>query len=246
MNEVVALIPARSGSKSILRKNMQSLLGRPLIAHSIEIALQSKSITKVVVSTDDGDLADISRHYGAEVPFLRPTQLALDHVKDGPVIQHLMDWIEANCSYTPRVIVFLRPTNPKRNVSFIDECVTKFINDNKSCMARSVKPSKETPYKMWSVTSEGDLVPIIGTIDDDLFNNPRQLLPKTYWQDGYIDIFNPCYFLKSCETHAVKMSAIYSPLEESVDIDYREDLIEMDLSESSRIIDQVDSERYGS
>ena len=216
VEEIVSLIPARGGSKSIARKNLQSLLGKPLLAHTIKTALESKLIKCVNVSTEDAEIAEVSRHFGAEVPFLRPVSLAQDLTKDGPV------------------------------TSFLDQAIKEFAETKNSCFARSVKPSTETPYKMWNVSEDREMKPVLGTIEEDFFNSPRQSLPQTYWQDGYVDIIRPCYYMSKCPEHKYKITAIHSPHESNVDIDYAEDFIRLDNSISGRKFDQIDEERYGS
>ncbi|MFZ6019832.1 MAG: cytidylyltransferase domain-containing protein, partial [Chloroflexota bacterium] len=121
--EVLAIIPARGGSKGIPRKNIRNFAGHPLIAYSIAAALQSRRITRVIVSTDDPEIAEVARAYGAEVPFLRPAELAQDSTLDLPVFQHALAWLTANEAYAPDVVVQLRPTSPIRPVGLVDEAV---------------------------------------------------------------------------------------------------------------------------
>jgi len=108
--EILALIPARSNSKSIHRKNIREFAGYPLIAYSITAALRSKHVSRVIVSTDDEKIAAISREFGAEIPFLRPEELARDDTMDFPVFEHALLWLEKNEKYKPGIIVQLRPT----------------------------------------------------------------------------------------------------------------------------------------
>jgi len=244
--EIVALIPARGGSKSISRKNLQSLLGLPLVAHTIKTALSCELVTRTIVSTDDLEIADIARYYGAEVPFLRPENISLDHVRDAPVIEHLIKWFETNEGHRPEVIVFLRPTNPQRSTNFINLEIQRFITNDISCMARSVRPAIETPYKMWTILNGVEMRPFTGDIKDDYFNYPRQLLPEVFWQDGYLDLIRPCYFLDSCDAHELKISAIKSPTVQNFDIDYVEDFKKLENNELARSITQIDMKRYGS
>ncbi|QLL24336.1 acylneuraminate cytidylyltransferase family protein [Actinobacteria bacterium IMCC26103] len=246
VEEIVSLIPARGGSKSIARKNLQSLMGKPLLAHTIKTALECNLIKCVNVSTEDAEIAEVSRHFGAEVPFLRPVSLAQDLTKDGPVIEHFFDWMLKNRGAKPKILVFLRPTNPHRNAAFLDGAIEEFVETKNSCFARSVKPSTETPYKMWNVSEDKVMEPVLGTLEEDLFNNPRQILPQTYWQDGYVDIIRPCYYMSKCPEHKYKITAIHSPQESNVDIDYVEDFIRLDNSISERKFNQIDEERYGS
>jgi len=114
--EVLALIPARGGSKSIPRKNIKPLAGFPLIAYSIAAGIAAETVTRVIVSTEDEQIAKIAKSYGAEVPFLRPAEFALDNTPDLPVFEHALKWLQENEQYEPNIIVQLRPTSPFRRV----------------------------------------------------------------------------------------------------------------------------------
>ena len=119
-SEVLALIPARGGSKGIPRKNLMPLAGRPLIAYSIEQATSARHITRVIVSTDDEEIARVARDHGAEVPFMRPPEFALDLSPDIDVFRHALTWLRDNESYVPELVVHLRPTGPVRRIELID------------------------------------------------------------------------------------------------------------------------------
>jgi CMP-N-acetylneuraminic acid synthetase len=114
MTEVLALIPARGGSKGIPRKNIRDFSGYPLIAWSIAAAKQSELVTRVIVSTDDEEIAAVARAWGAETPFLRPAEFAEDKTTDLPVFVHALAWLAENENYRPDVVVQLRPTSPIR------------------------------------------------------------------------------------------------------------------------------------
>ena len=114
--EVLAVIPARGGSKGIPHKNIRCFAGHPLIAYSIAAARQSELVTRVIVSTDDPEIADVARDFGAQVPFLRPAELAQDTTLDLPVFQHVLAWLIANEAYQPDFVLQLRPTSPVRPV----------------------------------------------------------------------------------------------------------------------------------
>src|SRR5689334_3014090 len=109
---VLAIVPARGGSKGIPRKNLREVAGHPLIAYSIAVALQSREIDRVIVSTDDREIADVARSYGADIPFLRPAELAMDETPDLPVFQHALRWLQREQRYRPDLVVHLRPTSP--------------------------------------------------------------------------------------------------------------------------------------
>jgi len=187
--EVLAIIPARGGSKSIPRKNIQPFAGHPLIAYSIAAGLQAKTVTRVIVSTDDVHIAEIARGYGAEAPFLRPADLALDTTTDFPVIAHALQWLTDEEGFQPEVIVQLRPTSPLRPVDLVDRAVDILLRNPQADCVRGVAPSGQNPYKMWRIEESGQMRPLLESAFDEPYNMPRQKLPQTYWQTGHIDAF---------------------------------------------------------
>jgi N-acylneuraminate cytidylyltransferase len=186
--EILALIPARGGSKSIPRKNIRPLAGYSLIAYSIAAALHSKSITRTIVSTDDEEIARLARSYGAEVPFLRPPEYALDSTTDYPVFTHALSWLADNEKYQPDIVVQLRPTSPLRPPDCVDQAIQILIDHPEADSVRGVIPSGQNPYKMWQVDEQGQMAPLLSLPSvAEPFNAPRQELPQTYWQTGHID-----------------------------------------------------------
>jgi len=195
--EVLALIPARGGSKGIPRKNVLMIAGKPLIAHSIEQARASQCITRVVVSTDDVEIADIARACGAEVPFMRPAELAGDLSTDLEVFRHALGWLRDREGYTCELVVHLRPTGPVRRVALIDEAVGLLRGHPEADSLRSVSWPEQTPYKMWRRADDGYLRPLLavdGVAEPSCM--PRQSLPEVFWQNGYVDIIRPHVILE--------------------------------------------------
>jgi N-acylneuraminate cytidylyltransferase len=186
--EIVAVIPARGGSQGIPGKNLRPLAGRPLIAWSIAAARQSRLAGRILASTDNEEIAAVARSYGAEVPFLRPAELAQNDTRDLPVFQHVIDWLERNEGHAPDIIVQLRPTSPLRPPGLVDEAIQHLLSDESADSVRSVTPPSQNPYKMWTVT-EGALKPLLSTDLHEPYNAPRQSLPPVYWQTGHIDVF---------------------------------------------------------
>ena len=127
--DIAAIIPARGGSKSIPRKNIISFLGKPLIYWSIVVAIKSKLIDRVIVSTDDKEIAEIAKKFGAEIPFMRPKHLGGDLVLDYPVIRHCLDYLSESEGYQPDIVVQLRPTSPLRPDGLVDEGISKLISN---------------------------------------------------------------------------------------------------------------------
>lgn len=187
MAEVLALIPARGGSKSIPRKNIRPFAGHPLIAYSIAAGLAARSVTRLIVSTDDEEIAAISRRYGAETPFLRPAEFSQDQTPDLPVFQHALRWLAENEGYQPEIVVQLRPTSPLRRVWHIDRAVADLLQRPDADAIRTVCIPFQNPYKMWRIGADGILQPLIQTEIPEPYNMPRQALPEVYWQTGYVD-----------------------------------------------------------
>ena len=185
--EVLALIPARGGSKSIPRKNIRPFAGHPLIAYSLAAALAARTVDRVIVSTDDHEIAEVAYSYGAETPFLRPAELAQDDTPDLPVFLHALDWLEANEGYQPDILVQLRPTSPFRRTWHIDQAVERLMAHPEADAIRTVCDPFQNPFKMWRIGSDGFMQPLVETDLVEAYNLPRQALPDVYWQTGYVD-----------------------------------------------------------
>ncbi len=193
--EILALIPARGGSKGIPRKNLIEVAGKPLIAYSIEQALSSNWITRTIVSTDDDEIAAVARKFGAETPFLRPEEYAQDFSLDLDVFKHALGWLRDHEGYACELVVHLRPTGPVRRVALIDQAIELILAHPEADALRSVCVPAHTPYKMWRIEN-GLLQPLL-TIEGmpEPYCQPRQRLPQIYWQNGYVDIIRPATIL---------------------------------------------------
>jgi len=189
MNEILAVIPARGGSKGIPRKNIRSFAGYPLIAWSIAAAKQSHLITRVIVSTDDEEIAAVAREFGAETPFLRPSELAQDKTTDLPVFEHVLKWLEDVEGYRPDILVQLRPTSPIRPRTMVDDAIRILLEHKDADCVRGVVPAVQNPFKMWRFNGEEKpLTPLLEVEGiPEPYNAPRQVLPSVYWQTGHID-----------------------------------------------------------
>ena len=189
MTEILALIPARGGSKGIPHKNIREFAGFPLIAWSIAAGLQAKSVSRVIVSTDDEEIAMVARKYGAETPFMRPAELAQDRTLDLPVFEHALKWLEDIEGYKPDYIVQLRPTSPVRSTDMIDSAIKILTENQDADSVRGVVPAGQNPYKMWRFNGYdkplNSLLEVEGIPEP--YNAPRQILPQAYWQTGHID-----------------------------------------------------------
>ena len=218
---VLALIPARSGSKSVPHKNIRPFAGKPMLAHSIEHAHAARCIDRVIVSTDSERYAEIAREYGAETPFLRPAELAADDSTDLVVFRHALDWLREHEHWQPDIVVHLRPTYPTRNPADIDRVVEILRADETLDSVRTVAPAPATPFKMWLRDADGLLTPVIDR-GDEAYNMPRQALPPVFLQNACIDAVRSRVIL---EQHSMTGRRIYGyVLDENLDIDTMEDL----------------------
>jgi CMP-N,N'-diacetyllegionaminic acid synthase len=189
---VLALIPARGGSKGIPRKNVMEIAGKPLIAWSILHARESTRVTRVVVSTEDAEIASVAEQWGAEVPFSRPTEYAQDASPDIDVFRHALEFLARSEAYQPEMVVHLRPTGPVRRVEDIDAAVDLLAGHPEADAVRSVSPARQTPYKMWRLRDDGTMQPLLRLAGlPDCQSRPRQVLPLVYAQNGYVDVLRP-------------------------------------------------------
>ncbi len=190
--EVLALIPARGGSKGIPRKNIRDFAGFPLLAYSIAAGLQSDLVSRVVVSTDDVEIADVARAYGAEVPFMRPSEFAQDQTLDLPVFAHALRWLADQEGYRPDFVVQLRPTSPVRPVGLVDDAISLIQQHPEADSVRGVVPAGQNPHKMWRIDEFGQMRSLLEVEGvPEPYNAPRQILPPVYWQTGHIDVIRP-------------------------------------------------------
>jgi CMP-N-acetylneuraminic acid synthetase len=185
---VLAIVPARGGSKGIPRKNVRDVAGHPLIAYSIAAGLTAAHVDRVIVTTDDAEIADVARAYGADVPFRRPVDLAGDTTPDLPVFLHALEWLEREEGYRPEIVVHLRPTSPLRRVADIDAAIELLAGHATADAVRGVCEPFQNPYKMWRIDGDGLMRPLLSGEMPEPYNQPHQSLPRVYWQTGYIDV----------------------------------------------------------
>ncbi len=220
--EILALVPARGGSKGIPRKNLVSVAGRPLIAHTIDRALRSRLVTRVIVSTDDREIAEVSRSLGAEVPFLRPAEYARDLSPDIDVLRHALLWLRGREGYKPDLLAHLRPTGPVRRVEVIDQAIRRMLERPDADALRSVSVPEQTPYKMWRIGSDGYVEPVVRAPGiPESHSMPRQMLPPVFWQNGYVDVIRPRTILEKGSTCGTKVLPLVIE-EPFYEIDYPE------------------------
>lgn len=187
---ILAFIPARGGSKRVPNKNIRLLGGKPLLAYTIEAAKKSTHITRTIVSTDSEEIAAVARECGADVPFMRPSEIAGSDSTEMQFFEHALDWLSKNENYEPDLIVLLYPTSPFRKSESIDRAVEKILGHPEADSLRSVTPCSEHPYKMW--VAEGEyLKPFVKGQAPNIHTLSYQLLPAVYIQNASIYITKP-------------------------------------------------------
>jgi N-acylneuraminate cytidylyltransferase len=232
---IMAIIPARAGSKGVPGKNIKLLGGYPLIAYSIVAARLTKQIGHVIVSTDSKELADISREYGAEAPFLRPAELARDHSTDIDYMLHAIHWLQDNEGLIPDYLVQLRPTTPLREPQIMDEAITAIINRPEATSLRSAHPAPESPFK-WFQKNEAGYFKGLFDGGNDLLNNPRQGFPDVLIPDGYVDVVKPSFIIHSGLLYGAKMLGFTSPFCTEVDTLNDFEFLEYDLNKNGNAL----------
>ncbi len=208
---VVAIIPARGGSKGVPRKNIYSLGGFPLVAYSIVAATLAKKVDRVIVSTDDEEIAAVAKKFGAEVPFIRPQQFATDASPDYHYLHHALEWFEKNEPAQPKYFVNLRPTTPVRNPQHIDAAIELIQQHPEASSLRSGHEIRESPYKLFGIENGFFTGLFPDDPRDDYYDLPRQTFPPVYLPDGYVDIIVTDWIRNNPTAHGKKILAYASP-----------------------------------
>jgi CMP-N,N'-diacetyllegionaminic acid synthase len=218
---VLTLIPARGGSKGIPGKNIRQFLGRPLIAHTIEAARNSRVSGRIVVSTDDAEIARAAKESGAEVPFLRPAEIAAD---DSPVLStamHALDWLEANNGWTPEWLLLLQPTSPLRTPDDIRRAF-ELLKSNDADAVVAVSAVKSHPYWTKTVGTSGYLCPFI---EGQRTPSRRQELSPALALNGMLYLVRVSVLRNEgefCPTNAIPLLI---PASRAFDIDSEQDFL---------------------
>ena len=224
MSAVLGLIPARGGSSGIPRKNIAQLAGRPLLAYTCEAALGSRCLTRVVLSTDDEEIAEVGRQCGVAVPFRRPSELARSETPTLPVVLHAVRWLSEHDGWTPDVLVLLQPTSPLRRAVHIDEALRQMADTGADSVVSVVAvPHRFSPYGVQRV--EGGWLRDFweGPVPFDRFR--RQSLPVLYAGNGPAILATRVRVLLECESlYGERVLPYMMSEEDSVDIDTSFDL----------------------
>jgi N-acylneuraminate cytidylyltransferase len=225
---VLAVVPARGGSKGLARKNLRLLGGQPLVAHAVKAGLAAELVERVVCSTDDPEIAEAARQAGAEVPFLRPAELAQDWTEDLPVFAHVLAWLEEHASWAPELVVNLRPTSPLRRASHVDDAI-RLLCATGAESVKSVCLARQHPHKMWRFSESEQshfLEPYLKTPfrlerGPDV---PRAELETVYWQNGVVDVTRREVILAQQRMIGQRVAGLVTDPADSVDIDSELDL----------------------
>ena len=218
---VLAIIQARGGSKGIPGKNIKPLCGKPLIAWTIDAARAAKTVTRVIVSTDDEKIAEVSRKYGAEVPFLRPAELATDGAKSIGLLEHALNWLSEKEDYRTDIVVQLKPTNPLRTAETIDKCVELYKESEDIDAVITVVKASIHPLKTWKFDGEF----VLPFVPENIFGikeaakTPRQKLPEVFGNNSCVHVINPRTILEKHSSVGTKVKGLVLSREESINID---------------------------
>ncbi len=212
MNRIVAIVPARGGSKGIPRKNIKSFCGKPLVSYIIRAALKVPQIDRVIVSTEDMEIAEISKKYGAEVPFVRPIELASDDTPTMPVLQHAIKYLEEIENYFPSLIILLYPTSPLLSSDRINEAIEILKKDELDSLISVVEDKGHFWIKNKHYTR---LYPKIV--------KNRQYVDPLYRENGGIYLFTRNLIMEKNKITGGNVGFIIMENNESIDIDTNED-----------------------
>lgn len=225
MSVIVGLVTARGGSKSIPRKNVKPLAGKPLIAWTVEAALQSSGLNRVIVSTDDNEIARVAQEWGAEVPFMRPSELAQDDSPHISAVEHTIRWLATHDDSCPDYIMTLQPTSPLRTAADIDAAIG-IAETHTAIAVVSVCETGHHPYLSKRVLEDGTLADLVSS---DITYLRRQALPPAYVLNGAIYLNRRESLLHSQTLLPQGTYAYIMPLERSLDVDVPWDLYLADL-----------------
>lgn len=216
---VLAIIPARGGSKGLPNKNILPFAGKPLLAHTIEAARECSLIDRIVVSTDSQKITTIAKQHGAETPFVRPPELSNDNASGTEVCLHCLDFYQKELFYKPDLVIFLQPTSPLRTSSHIASAI-HLLKEKKTETVISVQQAIEHPLWMKKLDNQGCIRPFF---DDIAIPNTRQELEPAYLLNGAIYLSQANHLLQNKSFYSASTLAYVMSANDSVDIDTQED-----------------------
>jgi CMP-N,N'-diacetyllegionaminic acid synthase len=219
---ILAIIPARGGSKGIPNKNIINIGDNPLIKYTIDAALESKMLTHCIVSTDSDAISDVAKLCGAMVPFRRPDNLSDDKALSLPVMQHAVDFMESDQGFLYDIVIMLQPTTPLRQAKDIDNAIKLLFDTNADSVISVVDVEGHHPLRMKRIV-DGRLVNFIDQGHEDM--RPRQELPPVYIRNGAIYATQRDILMKKDSFTGMDSRAYIMPSDRSVNIDTHEDLL---------------------
>jgi len=237
MNDVIALIPARGGSKGVPNKNIRPLAGHTLLEWSIAACLKSNRIDRTIVTTDSEDYRQLALKLGAEAPFLRPSEISQDRSQDIEFVLHALDWLKEH-EGEPRLIVQIRPTTPMRDPALIDAAIEAFEAAPTATSLRSVHEMSESAYKTFEINEEGILACVgTGSTALDAANRARQACPTTYFPNGYVDVLSTDFIRRTGLLNGDHVLPFLTPV--SLEVDCEDDFrhIEYRVSQEPELLD---------
>ena len=239
MVNVTAVIPARSGSKGVVDKNIKLLGGHPLIAYSIAAAKLASGIDRIIVSTDSIEYASVARKYGAEVPFLRPPEISGDNSTDYECIKHILDWMQNEENFLPTYLVHLRPTTPLRETKYIDAAINLIKKTKYATALRSSHEMTQSSYKTFEIDRGYYKCLCTGSLDLDEANRPRQEFKKTYDPNGYVDVYKTHYIMENGKILGDRVLAYITPRITEIDSLEEFDFLEYQVYKNPTLVSRL-------
>lgn len=232
--KILGIIPARGGSKGVPNKNVKYLNGKPLIAYTAEVALKSKLLSKVIVSTDDEKIAEVSRALGLDVPFMRPPNLAEDASPTLPVVKHALEFFK-NKGESFDAVCLLQVTSPMRTLDLLEQCLLKFISNKHDSLISVIKVEDHfNPHWMFKENNEGGL--FVATGEKKIIPR-RQELPNAFYRDGSVYITKSNVIVNEGSLYGDSVGFVVNEAKINVNIDTLEDW------KSAEIIFKIKDER---
>ena len=219
--ETLAIIPARGASKGLPGKNILPLAGIPLIAHTIKAAQESNSVNRIIVSTDDDDIAQVAQDAGAEVPFTRPAHLSDDNASGIDTCLHALQYVNEELNYHPERLLYLQPTSPLRTSADIDAAV-QLLKDKKADSVVGLKSVTEYPQWMQTIDNEKRINPRFPNLETA---NTRQNLQETYILNGAIYLSTTKALKQYQSFYGGDTRGYLMPADRSIDIDNLQDFL---------------------
>lgn len=237
--KVLGLIPARGGSKGVPRKNIRPLHGKPLLVYTIEAAKNAGRLTRIILSTEDEEIAEIGMRYGADVPFMRPAELAQDTTPTLPVIRHAVESLEAAGEFYD-AICLLQPTNPLRRAEDIDNCIELF-EESEADSVISILPVPHEYNPKWVYWKNADGKMILTTGENEPVSR-RQDLPPAFHREGSVYVTRKTVLFESGNLYGTNVQGYEMEPEYSVNVDTLEDWNRVEQRLRKRIVNS-DSEK---